>query len=60
MKMTDQELLDALSEIEANIFYRVATKAGRNENENEHLRMIHEHVNVALLEWHKIAGLTIS
>lgn len=60
MKMTDHGLLDALSEIEENFFYRVATKAGRNENENEHLRMIHEHINVALLEWHKITGLTTS
>ena len=60
MKMTNQELLDALSDIEENVFYRVATAAGRNENENEHMRMIHEHINVALLEWHKLTGLTIS
>lgn len=52
--MTGQELLDTLSEIEAEFFYMSSQGAGRNENEREHIRMIHEHINVALLEWGKI------
>ena len=54
--MTDQKILDTLSKIESEIYYRLDE---RNDNP-EGMEDFHRLVDAALLKWHKITGLTIS
>lgn len=54
--MTDQQILDTLSEIESELFYRMDGQ----KNPPHELKNFHKTVNSLLWKWHEITGLKIS
>jgi hypothetical protein len=54
--MTDQKILDTLSKIECELYYRLDESNDRPKD----IEDFHKIIDAALLKWHKITGLTIS
>lgn len=58
--MTNQNILDTLSELECALYYRLDGHDDREGVSYEALQPIYNKINECLAQWHNITGLTIS
>lgn len=58
--MTNQEILNTLSGLEAALYYRMDGSDDRDGVGYADLEEMHDLINIALKSWHRLTGCTLT
>ena len=57
--MTNQEILNTLSKLECEFYYRYSGGSDRENVSFDNCMIMHSEIDKLLNEWHRMTGLTI-
>lgn len=58
--MTNQEILNILSKLESEFYYKIDEHAPSDEFSLDDYEEMHRLIDSALIRWHRLTGLTIT